>query len=426
MLLFRRARAVSMGIDAARLDFLEQARDALSAAGDRETAAEAEMFAALALRFGGRPLDALDRARSAADLLEDAPSSRAKALVVANLARLLAVTTGQAEEATEVGRESLAIAEELGLDELKAHALNTLGIARVKAGDHGGIDVLEASLRLALEHGSPFEIGRIQNNLAYGYFSVGRIDECVAALEARLEMAQRIGVSAGWERSMLALFLWPAGRWQEAEALVYDVLGSDETPLLHEPALRGLEAQFRLARDDVVGAAWRCEQALALGREREWQAELESEATLRELLVLRANIALAEGRRTAARELADEALGITSPEIAGAVELAVLHREVGLPGAALTDLASSVPPNPWWDVVGQVARGELEEAADRLEEIGARSHEALVRLRAAAELSSEGRRGEADAHLQKALAFYRSVGAARYVRVGEALLAATA
>jgi hypothetical protein len=36
------------------------------------------------------------------------------------------------------------------------------------------------------------------------------------------------------------------------------------------------------------------------------------------------------------------------------------------------------------------------------------------------------RRGEPDAHLQKALAFFRSVGATGYVREGEALLAASA
>ena len=39
---------------------------------------------------------------------------------------------------------------------------------------------------------------------------------------------------------------------------------------------------------------------------------------------------------------------------------------------------------------------------------------------------ADGRRAEADVQLQKALAFYRSVGATRYIREGEALLAATA
>ncbi len=45
---------------------------------------------------------------------------------------------------------------------------------------------------------------------------------------------------------------------------------------------------------------------------------------------------------------------------------------------------------------------------------------------AAKALVAQGRRPEADAQLAKALAFYRSVGAKRYLREAEALLAATA
>jgi hypothetical protein len=41
-------------------------------------------------------------------------------------------------------------------------------------------------------------------------------------------------------------------------------------------------------------------------------------------------------------------------------------------------------------------------------------------------LVQEWRRTEADAQLATGLAFHRSVGATRYVREGEALLAATA
>ena len=70
--------------------------------------------------------------------------------------------------------------------------------------------------------------------------------------------------------------------------------------------------------------------------------------------------------------------------------------------------------------------GDLAAGADLLGEIGARTQEAFLRLRAAEQLVEEGRRAEADEQLNRALAFYRSVGATRYVREGEALLAASA
>ena len=58
--------------------------------------------------------------------------------------------------------------------------------------------------------------------------------------------------------------------------------------------------------------------------------------------------------------------------------------------------------------------------------MGAVSSEAFYRLRAAEALVAEGRQAEADEQLRPALAFYGSVGATRYVREGEALLAASA
>jgi hypothetical protein len=65
-------------------------------------------------------------------------------------------------------------------------------------------------------------------------------------------------------------------------------------------------------------------------------------------------------------------------------------------------------------------------AAEIMAEDGWRVDEAELRLRAAEALVAQGRRAEADVQLQKALAFYRSVGATRFIREGEALLAATA
>jgi hypothetical protein len=52
--------------------------------------------------------------------------------------------------------------------------------------------------------------------------------------------------------------------------------------------------------------------------------------------------------------------------------------------------------------------------------------EAQARLRAAEQLVATGRRAEADVQLQKSRAFWLSVGATRYIRQCEALLAASA
>jgi len=291
-------------------------------------------------------------------------------------------------------------------------------------GDPAGIEELEESLRLALEHGSPFEIGRVRNNLAVSYWIVGRVDEADAAAAARLEMAERFRLATGWERTALAMFAFRRGRWKEAARRIDELLASGEAPVLLEPDLRRVKAQLLLARDDREGAASECERALALLSSQ--QQDAGARASLRKLLLVRADIALAEGRRPAAQEAMDSALSVPS-RIAHdlAIELALQLYDLGRPGDSVIEEASSRPADPWLQVAGAIAQRQLEQAADRLAALGAPPDEAAVRLRAAKQFVAEGRRAEADVQLQKALAFYRSVGATRYIREGEALLAAT-
>ena len=72
---------------------------------------------------------------------------------------------------------------------------------------------------------------------------------------------------------------------------------------------------------------------------------------------------------------------------------------------------------PWARIGVAFARGDPVGAADQCAEIGALASEAYCRLSAA-------RAGDLG-QLEPALAFYRSVGATRYVREGESLLAAS-
>jgi hypothetical protein len=81
--------------------------------------------------------------------------------------------------------------------------------------------------------------------------------------------------------------------------------------------------------------------------------------------------------------------------------------------------------SPWIRAARAVAEGDFRRAADIFEGIDAGTPEAFFRLRSAEQLVGDGRRAEADEQLHRALAFYRSVGATRYIREGEALLAAT-
>jgi hypothetical protein len=81
---------------------------------------------------------------------------------------------------------------------------------------------------------------------------------------------------------------------------------------------------------------------------------------------------------------------------------------------------------PWIDAARAFAEGEFTRAAAIYTEIGSQPDAAYARLRAAGALMGQAPCGDVDEQLQQALDFYRSVGATRYIREAEVLLAATA
>ncbi|MGH3032899.1 MAG: ATP-binding protein, partial [Gaiellaceae bacterium] len=111
-------------------DVLTEAAELLLDLGDREAASEAHIGLGDLLFFvEGRRDEAVQHLEGAAALLADRPPSRAKVAVLANRARFHMIAD-EAEAAIRVGFEAFQAAEELGLDEFRAHTLNTLGVAR--------------------------------------------------------------------------------------------------------------------------------------------------------------------------------------------------------------------------------------------------------------------------------------------------------
>jgi hypothetical protein len=130
------------------------------------------------------------------------------------------------------------------------------------------------------------------------------------------------------------------------------------------------------------------------------------------------------GERTEADALVDEVL-VTAPMIGiYATELAWAMRELGrgedFLERAFAPQSPDREPSPWRAAACAVASGDLGRAAELYEEIGARPHWAYAWLAAAEE------RGLGGAELERALAFFRDVGATAYLERGEALLAKSA
>jgi predicted ATPase/class 3 adenylate cyclase len=424
-LLFRHGRALFFSADEGE-ESLTRAAEELLDAGDRESASEAETLVGELRWIEGDREEAFGHFEGAAKLLGDEPDSRSKAYVLANLARFRMIAD-EAERSIPVGREALQMAEQLGLDDMQANVLSTVGIARLMTGDLAGKDDVEQAIRIAESAGSP-EVIRGYNNLASTNASLGNLRTAFELYAQATSAAQRFGRvrALRWLEAERMSELYWIGQWNEALALAESFVQQAERGLPHhrEVDARLTRARIRLARGDEA-ALEDSGQTLDFGR------RVQDPQTLFPALAFHAR-ALLHDDPTQAGALAGELLerwagaGVTFATfwLADlAVVLADLERGGELERACASYLRT---PSRWRDGALAVVAGDDLEAARIYAEIGTRPDEAFARERAAAALAKADRRDEAEAELARAVEFFRSVGATRYLRRAGGLLAGQA
>jgi len=425
MLLFRYGQTVSRVTPTKGFDVLTEARDALLAAGDSGTAAEAEVLIGETFWMQGQRDRALERVRAAETLVAEEPTSYSKAFVVANVSRY-AMLAGDRDDAIRRGREALDMAEELGIDELRAHALNNIGAARVAKGDNGGLDDTEQSLAIAVAANSPESV-RAYGNLASQLVDLGELERASAMNEEGLRAAERFGLDdlVKWQTAELA---WPPyfeGRWDDALRRVDELIADFEAdPFWMETPCRWLRGRMRLARGDLEGGLADAERAIELARLARDPQVLWPALAFGARAVFQLD---AERAASLATEVFSEwyakDLSSAGSESEWLFDFAVAVALLGRQDEFLKAVGRTTS-SPWRAAAAAYVSGDFLGGAEQYAAIGVLPYEAYARLRAAEAFVGEGRRAEADAELQRSLAFWRSVGATAHVREGEDLLAA--
>jgi class 3 adenylate cyclase/tetratricopeptide (TPR) repeat protein len=427
-LLLRYGHALHLAADARRDEFLERAAEGLLRSGDREGAAEAYALLTVAAWEHGQRDRAFELVARAVELVREVAASSAKARVLAESSRLL-VLGGQPREGLAIAQEGFAMADALGLTELAARTLNNVGLARSTLGDHrGGIADLERSCELALSVSSP-EAARSYNNLAAIVLYAGDPVRAGELFEEALRVGERLGAGglSRYTRGVLSWNRYYLGLWDEAmeraDAFIAECEAGFPSYVEYEPRIA--RARIRLARGvreelvlEDIG------RAIEIAREvKDPQATFPvlSYATFSYV-----ELGRLEEAQTTAEELVPHLTG-GSLDQAGHVWLALdfawVAEALGHADAFRRVLAAGNPDDVWRQAARAVLDRDFERAAAIFAPMGY-FDEAYARLRAANKLLAEGRRTEADAQLERALFLYRSVGATRYVRKGEALLAA--
>jgi tetratricopeptide (TPR) repeat protein len=411
-------------------DELAEAREGFVAAGDPEAAAEAALMIANNLWARGKGGEEVTvQLEDAHGLVAGRPPSREQASVLTEISRYH-MLADRNEDSIKTGREALRMAEQLGLDDIRARALNNIGCARVAAGDPAGIDDLDESIAVATRLNDAAEMRRGYNNRATLKSLLGNLEESYGDLLEAHRLAEHFGQRGfvRWiEGGPLLGTTVQRGRWDEAleraEAFIAG-LGSEG----HYQAGSAYISRgwIRAARGDDAGAADDAARALELARPI-GDPQVSVTAVLGVTFV-----SMTIGNEARARQLFDESLALLG-ELGqlgwAATELGWLARvawKLGRSDEFLAAVKDEPLQTPWLLAARAIAEGDFVRAADIYAEIGDTPAEAFSRLGAAEALLAEGRRAEADEQLRPALAFFRSVRASRYVREGEALLAASA
>ena len=422
-LTFRRARALYQAYDEERREAaLEEARDLLLAAGDTDRAAEAESFLALVSWIRGEREATYAHLRRAESLAQGSTSaSAARVLAVSARIRFIA---DQRAAGRRLAESALAMAEELELDELRAHALTTIGMTKNDVGDASGVEDMERALSIALEIGSPIA-ATIVNNLAVEAFTMGDLRRGRALYEDSVQLAERLGDREGarFTGTNLIFADYFLGDWDSAARALDEFIASCEAgaPHANEPDMRMLRGSIRRARGDAIGATTDHFRAVELAR-----AQLEASRRIPPLVACAAMHA-ERGELAEARALLAEVLPAIGPtgQTGALLQVVAFAERLGM----RDDLVEAIDANPpqrtivWRDAVALALKSDLIAAADFISHTGAVVIEADLRHRGGERLIELGRHAEGRVELERALEFYRSVDASAYVAEIESALA---
>ena len=399
------------------------ARDGLLAARNDAAAAEAEIMLAELASYVGDHDSASGHLERAVELIEPEPGSWAKAFVLSRAARL-ELLRAKLNEAIALGREALEIATGLELDEIRVHALNTIGTARVERNELEGLEDVERSLTLARGINSP-ESARGYLNLSVLTAMSGDLARSFAVQTEGLREAERLGVD-GWHRFLRghsAQYAYWNGRWDDALACAAEFLAETEagSPHYEENQNRNVRALVRLACGDVAGALDDTARSVLRAR------DVKDAQNLCPTLAVRAFVLLSTGEPAAARELAREVVDgwegvedvvFTWGGVGAVAAIAALGDD--RPLSALATERSSA--GPWLAAAIAYVEGDYEQAARIYSSMGSLPDAAYACLHAAARSAAEGDAVAAAEQRKEALSFYDSVGATRYLREAETLL----
>jgi class 3 adenylate cyclase/tetratricopeptide (TPR) repeat protein len=420
-LLYRFADALYLADDERADIALAEARDVLLDVEDWDTAAEAELALSRIWWHRGESERARAHERRAEELV-GGRSSNAAARVLAHIGRTR-ILAGEHAEGLRLATDALSLAETRGITDVHAHALASIGLAKIYLGDPSGVEDEVRALEIATAANSPVA-GAIANNVAVNAFFDFDFRRSGELVEEALGIAARIGDASGvrWLRGHRSGWAYMLGEWDAALRLADEFIAECEagSPHYMETRTRIDRGRIAFARGDAEGAVLDFDRALTVAR-----SISDPQAILPVLSAAYSAFEVSDRYEEAAPLLNEIVRLVVEHPLEGAITIAF---EVGYTKPALDferelrEALKRAPPWKWRDVALMSLDGDFVGAADAWAEGGSPTFEARLRLRACEKLIESARLADAQQQAALALDFYRSVGARFFVGRLETLL----
>lgn len=223
---------------------------------DREKVGDSLRFLSRLWWFEGNRKQAEKFAEEAINVLDQQPSSRAKAMAFSNMAQLK-MLADRPDACLYWGEQAIAMARELHAEDILSHALNNVGTVQMKSRrtKPKGIELLQQSLAIALQNSYHEHAARAYTNLSSLAVDTKEYITAKEALEAGLLYCDQRELDS-WKSYMLsykARLSLETGQWTEAATIAGQLLAkAAQTPVVKIGALTVLATiQMRRGNPDA-------------------------------------------------------------------------------------------------------------------------------------------------------------------------------
>ncbi|MBJ2135180.1 AAA family ATPase [Paraglaciecola chathamensis] len=204
--------------------------------------------------YRGEATEAENLANESIKIIESVPITSGRIMAYSFRAQL-DMLNDRMQAAIDWGNRALLLEAQFPNHEIRIHALNNLGSAKVLRGDETGEALLYESLSLAIEHGFHEHAARVYTNFSDYCIRYKKLDLAETLIAAGIAFDTSFDLDS-WTFyliGMQAQLRVEQGRLEDAQTISQGVLALDKLTLLMKlPALSALaKAQLRLGTIDV-------------------------------------------------------------------------------------------------------------------------------------------------------------------------------